>query len=93
MTFIRVMIAQRCTPAGKANAKVEVPFHASINRAGSSTDASQSGYGMEGTMLTTALMFQLAGSHPSGYSRTVFTALCSQEGFGEPFPVETCSDA
>ncbi|CAL8469657.1 g9198 [Coccomyxa elongata] len=34
---------------GKANAKVEVPFHASINRAGSSTEASQSGYGMEGT--------------------------------------------
>ncbi|KAK9908512.1 hypothetical protein WJX75_008993 [Coccomyxa subellipsoidea] len=34
---------------GKANAKVEVPFHASIGRGGSSTEASQSGYGMEGT--------------------------------------------
>ncbi|EIE21428.1 hypothetical protein COCSUDRAFT_53985 [Coccomyxa subellipsoidea C-169] len=34
---------------GKANAKVEVPFHASVLRGGSSTEASQSGYGMEGT--------------------------------------------
>lgn len=35
--------------SGVAQAKVAVPFQDSIRRGGSSTEASSSGYGMEGT--------------------------------------------
>ena len=37
--------------AGVAQAKVAVPFQDSIRKAGSSTEASMSGYGMEGELL------------------------------------------
>ena len=42
------LTAVHATGAGVAQAKVAVPFQDSIRRGGSSTEASMSGYGMEG---------------------------------------------
>ena len=42
------LTAVYATGAGVAQAKVAVPFQESIRRGGSSTEASMSGYGMEG---------------------------------------------
>ena len=43
-----MLTAVHATGAGVAQAKVAVPFQDSIRRGGSSTEASMSGYGMEG---------------------------------------------